>query len=76
MLSEILYNIGRVVIQSYASLMIKMGVHWRAALPTGPVLFAANHPSTTDPVFLHLITRKPMSIMITSKVFSSYLTVS
>jgi 1-acyl-sn-glycerol-3-phosphate acyltransferase len=70
MLSEILYGIGRILIQSYAKLMIKMDVHWRAALPAGPVLFAANHPSTTDPVFLHLLTKKPMSIMITSKVFS------
>jgi 1-acyl-sn-glycerol-3-phosphate acyltransferase len=70
MLSEILYSIGRAVILGYAKLMIKMDVHWRAALPAGPVLFAANHPSTTDPVFLHLLTKKPMSIMITSKVFS------
>ncbi len=70
MLSEILYSLGRMVIQSYASLMIKMDVHWRAALPAGPVLFAANHPSTTDPIFIHLISRKPMSMMITSKAFS------
>jgi 1-acyl-sn-glycerol-3-phosphate acyltransferase len=70
MLSEILYGIGRAVILGYAKLMIKMDVRWRAALPAGPVLFAANHPSTTDPVFLHLLTKKPMSIMITSKVFS------
>lgn len=70
MISEILYSFGRIVIQSYARLMLKMDIACRSSLPTGPVLFAANHPSTTDPVFLHLITRKPMSIMITSKVFS------
>jgi 1-acyl-sn-glycerol-3-phosphate acyltransferase len=70
MISEILYSFGRIVIQSYARLMLKMDIAWRSSLPIGPVLFAANHPSTTDPVLLHLITRKPMSIMITSKVFS------
>jgi 1-acyl-sn-glycerol-3-phosphate acyltransferase len=70
MLSEFLYGLGRILIKSYARIMIKMDVHWHAALPAGPVLFAANHPSTTDPVFLHLLTKKPMSIMITSKVFS------
>ncbi len=70
MLSEILYRIGRMVILAYARLMFRMDVAWHTGLPAGPVLFAVNHPSTTDPVVIHLITRKPMSIMITSKVFS------
>ncbi len=70
MLSEILYRIGRTLILGYARLMFKMDVAWREKLPAGPVLFAVNHPSTTDPVVIHLITKKPMSIMITSKVFS------
>ncbi|MBM3151053.1 MAG: 1-acyl-sn-glycerol-3-phosphate acyltransferase [Chloroflexi bacterium] len=39
-------------------------------LPNGPALFAANHPSTTDPIFIQLISRQPMSVMIASKVFS------
>jgi 1-acyl-sn-glycerol-3-phosphate acyltransferase len=47
-----------------------MDVRWGSALPAGPVLFAANHPSTTDPIFIHLISKKPMSVMINSKVFT------
>jgi 1-acyl-sn-glycerol-3-phosphate acyltransferase len=70
MLSGMFYRFGRLVIQSYAALLIRMDVRWHAALPPGPVLFAANHPSTTDPVFIHLITHKPMSMLITSKAFS------
>jgi len=70
MLSTLLYEFGRMVIQGYTRMMIKMDVAWHASLPAGPVLFAANHPSTTDPVFLHLLSKKPMSIMITSKAFS------
>lgn len=70
MLSEILYSVGRVVIQSYARLMIRMDVHWGTTLPAGPVLFAANHPSTTDPILIHLISKKPMSVMVNSKVFT------
>lgn len=70
MVSEILYTVGRLVIQGYAAFMVKMDVRWRASLPDGPVLFAANHPSTTDPIFIHLISKKPMSVMITSKVFT------
>jgi 1-acyl-sn-glycerol-3-phosphate acyltransferase len=58
------------IIGSYARLMLKMDVFWHTSLPQGPVLFAANHPSTNDPIYIHLITRQPMSVMITSKVFS------
>ena len=68
MLSELLYKIGRIVIGGYARLMLKMDVHWHETLPEGPVLYAVNHPSTTDPIFIHLISRKPMSVMIDSKI--------
>jgi 1-acyl-sn-glycerol-3-phosphate acyltransferase len=47
-----------------------MDVQWHENMPRGPVLFAANHPSTTDPVFMHTLFRKPMSIMITHKAFT------
>jgi 1-acyl-sn-glycerol-3-phosphate acyltransferase len=70
MFSKFLYEAGRVVIQSYASLLLKMDIHWQETLPQGPVLFAANHPSTTDPIFIHLVFPRPVSIMINSKVFS------
>jgi len=70
MLSELLYNIGRIVIGGYARLMLKMDVHHHDELPKGPVLYAANHPSTTDPIFIHLISKQPLSVMINSKIFT------
>ena len=70
MLSELLYKVGRIVIGSYAGLMLKMDVHHHNEMLKGPVLYAANHPSTTDPIFIHLISRQPLSVMIDSKVFS------
>lgn len=70
MLSELLYNLGRIVIGGYARLMLKMDVHWHDKSPNGPVLYAANHPSTTDPILIHLISRKPISVMINSKIFT------
>jgi len=70
MLSELLYKAGRIVIGSYARLMLKMDTHWHESLPQGPLLYAANHPSTTDPIFIHLITKQPMSVMIDSRIFS------
>jgi 1-acyl-sn-glycerol-3-phosphate acyltransferase len=70
MLSELLYNIGRIIIGGYARLMLKMDVHHHDELPNGPVLYAANHPSTTDPIFIHLISKQPLSVMINSKIFT------
>ncbi len=70
MFSKILSTIGRSLIKAYARLMLKIDMKWHASLPVGPVLFAANHPSTTDPIYIHLISRKPVSVMITSKVFT------
>jgi 1-acyl-sn-glycerol-3-phosphate acyltransferase len=70
MFSEMLYKAGRIVIGSYARLMLKMDVHWHETMPEGPVLYASNHPSTTDPIFIHLISKQPMSVMINSKIFS------
>jgi 1-acyl-sn-glycerol-3-phosphate acyltransferase len=70
MFSKILYEIGRVAITSYVRLMLKLDVRWHEQLPEGPVLFAANHPSTTDPIFIQVLLSKPLSVMITSKVFS------
>ena len=70
MLSELLYNLGRIVIGGYACLMLKMDVYHHDELPQGPVLYAANHPSTTDPIFIHLISKQPLSVMINSKIFT------
>jgi len=70
MLSRILYTLGRIVITSYVRLMLRMDVRWHEKMPKGPVLYAANHPSTTDPIFIHTLFSRPMSVMIHSKVFT------
>ena len=70
MFSRILYIIGRIVILSYVHLMLKLDVHWHENMPKGPVLFAANHPSTTDPIFIHSLLSRRISVMINAKVFT------
>ncbi|PWH16231.1 MAG: hypothetical protein DDG60_04295 [Anaerolineae bacterium] len=70
MFSALLYKVGEILIKSYAKCMLKMDIRHKAELPLGPVLYAANHPSTTDPIFMHLVSPSPLSVMITSKVFS------
>jgi 1-acyl-sn-glycerol-3-phosphate acyltransferase len=70
MLTRLLYLLSSFIIKTYARLLLKLDIQKQAALPAGPVLFAANHPSTTDPILIHLISPQPMSVMITSKVFA------
>jgi 1-acyl-sn-glycerol-3-phosphate acyltransferase len=70
MFSRILYAIGHTIISAYVRLMLRLDVHRHEKAPRGPVLYAVNHPSTTDPIFIHALWRKPTSIMIHSKVFT------
>ncbi|MCS7011644.1 MAG: 1-acyl-sn-glycerol-3-phosphate acyltransferase [Anaerolineales bacterium] len=69
MLSKLLYLLGRIFITMYVRLMLKLDVRLHEALPDGPVLFALNHPSTTDPIFIQVLFPKPLSVMITNKAF-------
>jgi len=66
---KVLYHLGWMFVCLYARLMLRLDIHWQDQLPSGPKLFVANHPSATDPFFIHLIFRQPMSVMITSNAF-------
>ncbi len=69
MRNRFLYRLARGAIRAYAQLWFKMRVHWRAPLPHGRKLIAANHPSCTDPFVIPLLTKVEMSILITGKAF-------
>ena len=70
MLSKALFKASRIMLKTYARLMLNLDIRRHTDLPKGPVLYAANHPSTTDPIFMHLISSQPISVMIAAKVFS------
>jgi 1-acyl-sn-glycerol-3-phosphate acyltransferase len=46
-----------------------MNVEYQAALPAGPKILAANHPTTTDPFYLMTIVPEQVSILITDLAF-------
>ena len=69
MSNKLLYSLGRSAIRLYALLMLRLDIHWQNDLPPGPKLFVANHPSATDPFMIHLISPKPMSVLITGSAF-------
>ncbi len=60
---------GQILIKAYGQVMLKLDVEERAPLPAGPKIFAANHPTTTDPFFLLALVAEPMSILVTGMCF-------
>lgn len=70
MRNKFLYRLARATIRAYSQLLFKMRVHWRAPLPSGRKLIAANHPSCTDPFVIPLLTKMEISILITGKAFT------
>jgi len=70
MLFNILYEMTRGVVRAYSRLLLRLDIHWHARPPDGPKLYIANHPSATDPFIIHLLSRQPMSVLITANAFS------
>jgi 1-acyl-sn-glycerol-3-phosphate acyltransferase len=66
--STILYQLVRLIVLAYANLMFRLDIKRHADIPEDAVLFAANHPSATDPFLIHLHRR--MSVMITENAFA------
>jgi 1-acyl-sn-glycerol-3-phosphate acyltransferase len=50
--------------------MLKLDIEFHGALPSGPKLFAANHPSATDPILIHLLSSKHLSVLVTDNAFA------
>jgi len=46
-----------------------MDISRPAPLPAGPKIIAANHPTTTDPFYVTLLTSEPVHILITEMCF-------
>ena len=66
---KLLYKISRNVVRLYAYFLLNMDIHWHAPLPEGPVLIASNHPSTSDPFYIMVLSRRPVSTMMIESPF-------
>lgn len=70
MLFNILYEMARGAVRAYSKLLLQLDIHWHERPPDGPKLYVANHPSATDPFIIHLLSRQPMSVLLTANAFS------
>jgi 1-acyl-sn-glycerol-3-phosphate acyltransferase len=69
MFQLIFYWAGRAVMDVYARLMLDTRVQWQTPLPAGPLIIAANHPTTLDPFLLLTVGFEQMSILVTESAF-------
>jgi 1-acyl-sn-glycerol-3-phosphate acyltransferase len=55
----------------FALVMLRLDIHRHSRLPSGPMIFVANHPSATDPFLIHMISReRQLNVLITAKAFN------
>ncbi|MBN1579345.1 MAG: 1-acyl-sn-glycerol-3-phosphate acyltransferase [Anaerolineae bacterium] len=69
MLDAVLYWLGRPILGLVTELALDMDVSWQAALPAGPKVIVANHPSTTDPFLVAALIPERVSILIEETLF-------
>jgi 1-acyl-sn-glycerol-3-phosphate acyltransferase len=63
------YWFGRAAVGVAARLLLNLDVEWRAPLPAGPKILAANHPSTGDPALVMLTAPEQASCLISETLF-------
>ncbi len=68
--SNFLYKLSVQFVRFYSRIMLRLDVHYKCALPFGPKIFIANHPSATDPFLLHLLSSKHLSVLISGNAFA------
>ena len=69
MLQKAWYRLGRYLVSLLARGGLELSIDWKAPIPAGAVILAANHPSTFDPGFLTTLTPNQISILIRESLF-------
>jgi 1-acyl-sn-glycerol-3-phosphate acyltransferase len=63
------YWLGVAVLNRFTKKRLEMDVHWSAPLPSGPKVFASNHPTTTDPFYLLSVLPEKTRMMVNAHIF-------
>lgn len=63
------YGFGRSLIRAYARTMLRVNTSLESYIPAGPKIVVANHPCTSDPLYLTLLFPEPISILLIENPF-------
>ncbi len=66
---DLLIHTGTAIMGAYTRLFLKVDILSLSPIPPGPKIFACNHPTTTDPFLIGLLTREPVRILVTGGAF-------
>lgn len=66
---NVIFHLQKSLVRVYTTLLINMDIEFEAPLPEGPKILVANHPTTTDPFFLSLLSNEPVYIPVTAVAF-------
>ena len=71
-LENIIYFLGRSLSRTYAKICFKKKISLENKLPKGAKIFAVNHPSTLDPLYVMGAIKEPVHAMLTETVFKIF----
>ena len=66
---NMIFQAQKHLMRAYTNLLVNMDIEFEAPLPAGPKILVANHPTTTDPFFLSLLSDEPVFIPVTGMAF-------
>jgi 1-acyl-sn-glycerol-3-phosphate acyltransferase len=66
---SIIYKLQKTLFSGYTKLLMETDIQFEAPLPQGPKIIVANHPTTTDPFLLSLLSEQPIFIAVTGMAF-------
>ena len=65
----IYYWAGVAILNQFAKKRIDFDVQWSGPVPSGPKIFAGNHPTTTDPFYMLTIVSEKIRMMVNADLF-------
>lgn len=65
----VFYKIGKILVTLYSFFAFRINILIEEKIPSGPKIFVANHPSTTDPFLMLILAKCQVSILIKGKIF-------
>ncbi|MBG0787342.1 MAG: 1-acyl-sn-glycerol-3-phosphate acyltransferase [Anaerolineaceae bacterium] len=68
-IERMLFTAQKYLMRAYSTLLVNMDIKFESPLPEGPKILVANHPTTTDPFFLSLLSDEPVFIPVTGMAF-------
>lgn len=71
-LENCLYFFGRSLSRVYAKLLLRRQTFKNQQLPKGAKIFAVNHPSTLDPIYVMGSIKEPVHALLTENVFKIF----